>query len=335
MRSSIAVSVIIPTYNSEKYVQKCLDSVIMQTLNNIEIIIIDNISVDNTVEVAKDILSKGKKNFEIIKNPKLGVSFSRNIGINASKGEYIYFLDSDDYLLEKEALENAYNLAKVNDLDIVHFGFNRVDEEGKIIVPYNRFYKYITSIKSGNQVLEKYLKGKVWLCTGNCIYKTNTIKNSSIFYTENCRAGEDQEFIVKALLSSKKVLSINKVYINYLSRKESLSKNALILLEAVETFERIKSYVQSQKQYSEKIISIIDTHKIPYLIMRAVIKSAFNGIDLSVVEKSLNENNKYKNYLKKTKFGFSPYYFGTYIAAKSFLFFPKFFYKSIRIFRKF
>ena len=120
MRSSIAVSVIIPTYNSEKYVQKCLDSVIMQTLNNIEIIIIDNISVDNTVEVAKDILSKGKKNFEIIKNPKLGVSFSRNIGINASKGEYIYFLDSDDYLLEKEALENAYNLAKVNDLDIVH-----------------------------------------------------------------------------------------------------------------------------------------------------------------------------------------------------------------------
>ena len=56
MRSSIVVSVIIPTYNSEKYVQKCLDSVIMQTLNNIEIIIIDNISVDNTVEVAKDYL---------------------------------------------------------------------------------------------------------------------------------------------------------------------------------------------------------------------------------------------------------------------------------------
>jgi len=68
--------------------------------------------------------------------------------------------------------------------------------------------------------------------------------------------------------------------------------------------------------------------------MRAVIKSSFNEIDLSVVEKSLNKNNKYKNYLKKTKFGFIPYYFGTYMAAKSFLFFPKFFYKAIHVFSK-
>lgn len=334
MSSSIAVSVIIPTYNSEKYVKKCLNSVIIQTLNNIEIIIIDNISVDNTVKVAKDILSNSKINFEIIKNPKLGVSFSRNIGIEASKGEYIYFLDSDDYLLEKEALENAYKLAKVNDLDIVHFGFNRVDEEGKIKVPYNRFYKYITSIESGNQILEKYLKGKVWLCTGNCIYKMNTIKNNSLFYTENCRVGEDQEFIIKTLVNSKRILSVNKVYINYLSRKESLSKNSLILLEAVETFERIKSYLKSRDQNYERLISIIDTHKIPYLIVRAIIKASLIEGDSSIVEKSLNENNKYKTYLKKTKFGFIPYYFGTYMAAKSFLFFPKFFYKAIHLFSK-
>jgi glycosyltransferase involved in cell wall biosynthesis len=257
--SSIAVSIIIPTYNSEKYVEKCLTSVIMQTLNNIEIIIIDNISDDNTVKVVKDILSNSKKKFDIITNPKLGVSSSRNIGIKASKGEYIYFLDSDDYFLEKEALENVYNFAKVNDLDIAHFGFNRVDDEGKIIVPYNRFYKYITSIKSGNHVLEKYLKGKVWLWTGNCIYKMNTIKNNSLFYTENCVVGEDQEFIIKTLVHSKRISSVNKVYINYVSRKESLSKNSLILLEAVETFERIKSYLKSQDQNYEKLISIIDS----------------------------------------------------------------------------
>ncbi len=82
-------------------------------------IVVDNISSDRTIELAKSLLSRSNRVYKIISNPKLEVSYSRDIGLNTASGEYIYFLDSDDYLTKNNGLEIAYQLAKERDLDVV------------------------------------------------------------------------------------------------------------------------------------------------------------------------------------------------------------------------
>lgn len=321
--AQIAVSVIIPTYNSEKYVEKCLQSVIVQTLREIEIIVVDNISSDRTIELAESFLSRSNRVYKIISNPKLGVSYSRNIGLNTASGEYIYFLDSDDYLTKSNGLEIAYQLAKERDLDVVHFGFDRVDENANIISRYSRLYKYVEEVRDGKTILKDYLKGKIWFCIGNAIYRREIVQKNSITFVEGWFVGEDQEFIVKVLANSTNILSIKASLVNYVIRKDSLSKKTLELFQAVDTFERIKEYLSNRVENYDSVISIINNHKIPYLIMRAVFKSVRSGVSFDDIMEVMRKNQRYFTYLRGTKFGANLYYFSTYISAKSFLLFPR------------
>ncbi|MBC8632137.1 glycosyltransferase [[Eubacterium] tenue] len=114
------VSIIIPVYNVEKYIDECILSAINQTLDDIEIIAIDDKSTDSSL----DILNKYKEKYDfvrVIANEKnMGVSATRNIGIRNAKGRYIYFLDSDDHM-DLNAMEICYEKANEYDLDIVTF----------------------------------------------------------------------------------------------------------------------------------------------------------------------------------------------------------------------
>ena len=98
--SSIKVSIIIPIYNVAKYVEKCIQSVFNQTYSNIEIIIVDDCGTDNSMEIIYNIISNYDRNKYLIKHhhKNLGISAARNTGINTATGDYIYFLDSDDYI---------------------------------------------------------------------------------------------------------------------------------------------------------------------------------------------------------------------------------------------
>ena len=111
------VSVIVPVYNVENYIAKCLDSLVNQTLKDIEIIVINDGSPDNSEEIIKKAQEK-YKNIIYLKKENGGVSSARNYGLKKATGEYIYFLDGDDYLLN-DALENFYNKAKSGDFDMV------------------------------------------------------------------------------------------------------------------------------------------------------------------------------------------------------------------------
>ena len=121
------VSIIIPVYNVEKYIDECILSAINQTLDDMEIIVIDDKSTDSSL----DILNKYKEKYDFVKiisNEKnIGISAIRNIGIQNAKGEYIYFLDIDDYL-DEDAMKICYEKAKEYDLDMVKFD-TKVSEE--------------------------------------------------------------------------------------------------------------------------------------------------------------------------------------------------------------
>ena len=106
------ISVVVNVFNGEKYIKKCLDSIINQTYKNIEILIVNDGSTDKTLEVCKSIKDK---RIRIIDQKNIGISLSRNVGMDNSKGDYIFFVDSDDFI-EKDTIEYLYNLCKKEDV---------------------------------------------------------------------------------------------------------------------------------------------------------------------------------------------------------------------------
>ena len=115
------VSVIIPVYNVEKYLRECLDSVVNQTLKDIEIICINDGSPDNSLAILEEYAKKDSR-IIVISQENSGVSTARNVGIDLAKGDYLYFIDADDYA-EPDLLELSYQKALSTQCDIVNFGF--------------------------------------------------------------------------------------------------------------------------------------------------------------------------------------------------------------------
>lgn len=113
------ISVIIPIYNVEKYLRECLDSIVNQTLKDVEVICVDDGSPDHSAEIASEYVAK-YSNFKLIHKENGGLSSARNAGLDIAHGQYIYFLDSDDYL-ERNALKELHTRAVADDLDMVYF----------------------------------------------------------------------------------------------------------------------------------------------------------------------------------------------------------------------
>lgn len=137
------VTIIIPVYNVEKYIAECLNSVIRQTYSNIEVIIINDGSNDNSYEIIES-YSKKYNNLKIIDQENKGQSVARNVGLTKAKGKYIYFLDSDDYIKDI-TIENLVSKMEENKLDLIRFSAE---------VIYDKNIKY----KPSNYNLEKYFK---------------------------------------------------------------------------------------------------------------------------------------------------------------------------------
>lgn len=126
MKEKPIVSVIVPVYNSTNTIEKCLYSLISQTLKNIEIIVIDDGSNDDSLELCRKCAEKDQR-IRVITQSNHGISYTRNIGISISSGEYILFLDSDDYV-DNTFCENAVNNALKYKSDVVLLSYNRVKD---------------------------------------------------------------------------------------------------------------------------------------------------------------------------------------------------------------
>lgn len=132
MIEKIKVSVIIPIYNVEKFLPKCLVSLEAQTLEEIEIILVNDGSTDNCAEIVKKFQNKTEKQIQYIEKENGGSSAARNDGLKVAKGEYIAFIDGDDYI-DKDYLEVLYQSAKEENADVVICGYKQVDEDGKVL----------------------------------------------------------------------------------------------------------------------------------------------------------------------------------------------------------
>lgn len=155
----IAVSVIVPIYNVEAYLKECLDSLEGQTLKNIEVIMVNDGSTDNSRNIAEEYAHRND-NFILIDRSNGGLSAARNTGMSHALGKYIYFLDSDDYILDS-ALETLYTKAEHDKLDVLKFGactFSDVDRELKWSTEDGYKYKgNYPDVYSGIDILQRFI----------------------------------------------------------------------------------------------------------------------------------------------------------------------------------
>ena len=213
------VSIIVPVYNVEKYLEQCLSSIVNQTYNNIEIIIVNDGSCDNSYKIIDKY--KDRYNFiKVIKQGNMGISEARNIGLKNAIGEFVLFVDSDDYL-EQECIEDAVNKINKDNSDMVIFNFTRVydaDINGKNeSVNLNLDEEKVYSGEAiAIMVLKNLTQGYVW----NKLFKRKNLMSNN-FEFEKGRTIEDIYPVFKQLINSEKISYISKFNYKYRQRKDS------------------------------------------------------------------------------------------------------------------
>lgn len=210
------ISVIVPVYNTEKYLSKCLDSILNQTLKEIEVIVVNDGSKDNSQEIIEEYKEKDTRIISIIKFNG-GLSDARNCGIEKANGEYLAFIDSDDYI-DPIMLKTMLDLAEKYESEIVMCDLVKVDESG------NEF----RDLPQSPQLPEKIiLKDNFTIFGEMSCFACNKIFKKSLFEKHQFKKGihfEDIELIPKLVLDSTVISKINQPFYKYFERQDSITK---------------------------------------------------------------------------------------------------------------
>jgi len=214
------ISVIIPIYNVEKYLEKCVNSVLEQTYTNLEIILVDDGCTDNCPIIC-DNLSKKDNRIKVIHKTYSGVSDSRNVGIESSTGKYISFIDSDDYV-NKYFLETLYNNLIETNSDISICGFQKVYENTQIDTTEKLIKSEIEIFKDIDKFKQLYNQNAIaFVVVWSKLYKSEIFKNTDIRF-EKGKIHED-EIIIHYILHKSEIVSwCNTPLYYYLKRKNSI-----------------------------------------------------------------------------------------------------------------
>ena len=208
------VSVVIPVYNVEKFLVECVESVLGQTYSNIEIILVNDGSTDSSVKICDD-YALNHSNINVIhQDDNKGQSEARNAGMKISKGKYVYFMDSDDYIWN-DAIEILVNTAEKEQTDIVFFDGCVVEEDGKYSPSkyFMRGYRYPKTIRGSELLRQQFRNGRDYCWSVPLLFiKWEFLHNKGITFYPGI-IYEDVLFIFKALIDSDRVLHIpEKLY---------------------------------------------------------------------------------------------------------------------------
>lgn len=243
------LSIIVPVYNVEKYLPKCLESLIKQTLKDIEIICVNDGSMDNSLAILKEFASKDSR-IRIIDNQHQGVAKTRNTGIEQSTGEYIGFVDSDDYI-DIDFFEKLYNSATKSNSDIA---IASILKHKNFFNIYNAKYtKEETAITIQDKIKLCEDKKHFFFYAWNKIYHSGFIKENNIKFSEG-QIYEDVMFAIKALYYSNKIISVYGTKYHYIEHENSLTKYKDKTGE--KEHDLIKAYSELQEFCNSKNIEI-------------------------------------------------------------------------------
>ncbi len=210
------ISVIIPFYNVERYISKCLSSLQSQTFRNFETILIDDGSTDNSLKIAQDYVNKNQENTILVSRENKGISETRNEALSLSQGEYIAFVDSDDFL-DPSYLQHLYSKAVKTNADICCCSYNLYYPKNnkKVFMPFRPF--------TGTYSKEKALKKLLLDITFHSFLWGKLIRRSLFDNTKFCnRYFEDLSTLPKLFYKANKISVIDKPLYFYTSRRDSI-----------------------------------------------------------------------------------------------------------------
>ena len=310
------ISVIIPVYNTEKYIKECLDSVICQTLSDIEIICIDDGSIDNSLQILSEYEKKDER-IRVLKQKNRGAGSARNLGLKFAKGEYIAFLDSDDFF-NFNFLEKMYNKAQKHDSDIVICSANSYNTEKQEyeLMHWSLEQRFLPPKEVFNyEDIPDYIFniGQNW--NWNKIYRHNFIVENKIDFQKLYRTN-DLLFTCKALILAKKISVINETLVNYriAQEKNCQSTNHIYPFDFYKAFRQLRIFLLSSKKY-EKVkksylawaidgcaynINSIKNEKIAKKVIKKVFTKGLKELDLRNYQ-IVNPNTCYNFYEFETK----------------------------------
>lgn len=320
MKNKILVSVIIPVYNGEKFLMRCLNSIINQTYKNLEIIVINDGSTDNTMEILNNISDERIIVKSIVNG---GVSNARNIGIRCSKGKYIMFVDADDYI-DLTTIEFLINVIKENNVDIIRYNgfiekYNHTFD--KLEFPIETFTKLDSTTDSASIIDIFNNPNKSLRCYSPLLFMKN--ENLIEFNTELSYL-EDKVFYLENLLASKTVLFIDEPLYYYMyndtsktKKSDKIVKNFTDILESKKfVLEIVKKHGFNNEKLIDASYGILLLYRLEFFVgkmayseTRKIITEVMQNVELrkqfNIEVKNINKIKKIQLFLLKYKM----YYF--------------------------
>lgn len=286
------VSIVVPVYNVEKYLNRCIDSLLLQSYENYEIILVNDGSTDNSGFICEE-YAKKYSNVKVVHKKNEGLGFARNTGIDNAIGDYIVFIDSDDFA-EKELVEDLYKAVKEVNADICIGGYNRVDLDDKLISTHS----YDKNIFIGKEVFNLLMprmigslpdkKDSISVSSCNVLYSKEIIDKYNIrFVSERELISEDLIFNLSYLNHAKKAVTIEKSNYNYRINYGSLTTRYL-----PERFNKVKELYYKEVEILNDI-GIYD--KCDLRLMRQF----FIYLKMCLAQEKQNINNKKIKLLNK------------------------------------
>lgn len=220
------VSVIIPVYNCEGYIEKCARSLFEQSLEGVEYIFINDCTKDSSIEILENVVScyRDREVLIINNDTNIGPGPSRNAGIRAAQGEYIIFCDSDDFV-ESDAYENMYLLAKQKDADVVACGIGYYDENGECL--FSELY-HTNEITKESLYDLKRLEGGIHSSSCNKLVKRDFLLQHSILFANGVVMWDDLFVTILYRFFANRMCVIDKPYYHYIMHPNSITHESIL-----------------------------------------------------------------------------------------------------------
>ena len=293
------ISIVVPIYKVEKEIHRCVESLLAQTLKDIEIILVDDGSPDNCPSICDDYAKKDNR-IKVIHKENGGLSDARNFGLLEAKAEYVLFVDSDDYI-DKTTCEKFYNSIEADE-DIIVGDAVRVEGEKESLMGHAEVA--IDSAISGREFLREQLRSKkMYMAAWLNLYKREFLINNDLFFKKGI-LHEDEQWTPRVFLKAKKVRYIKFPFYYYIIRENSITKKKDKTKNGIDLINTCYELEEIYEKIDDKELKELLNDYLVMLFLNAVsignlYSNKFNSVynKKFVIGKSLSRKNKIKAYL--------------------------------------